>query len=277
MLQRPKLLTRSVSNQCGVVGIVTRCSLLPTALQGASNCLEKRIVRPHLHWTRVLLSFGRTFWSDIGINRMVLLYLWAFLQPWQRRVLDRTLTSATWLKAFDALVGTSTRCYTRKIEMGGVLTSRWGISMIGSTDLLLLTFISTIYSILGLTTELKLLGVKLTSSSLRLNGWKDSWSCPCVAFRGAFRITAHFYLKQIFRSTAPLPFVLRTCGFVTLPSNRISKIGGVRRFMLDGSVLSLKPNLSTSNPTWKSGIETFGNINTKKEQLLQRIQLIGTE
>lgn len=137
----------------------------------------------------------------------------------------------------------------------GVLTSIWGISMIGSTNLLLLTFRSTIYSMLGLTTELKLLVVKLTGSSPHLNGWKDSRRRLCVAFCGPFQITTHFTSYGSFRSTVPLLFVLWTCGFVTLPSNRIKEIGGVRRFMLDGSVLSFKPNLRTSNPTWKSGIE----------------------
>lgn len=42
--------------------------------------------------------------------------------------------------------------------------------------------------------------------------------------------------------------------------------------------LKLQTKLRISNPTWKSGIEILSaTLNTKKEQLLQRIQLINTE
>lgn len=182
---------------------------------------------------------------------------------------QNSLTSATWSTAFGALVGFSTRWYTRKIEMGE-------FPWLGQKFALIDIQINN-YSILGRTTELKLLVVKLTSFSPRLNGWKDSQRRPCVAFRSLFQIPSHFYFKWIFRSTAPLPYVLRTCGFVILPSKyqKLVEWGEVYARWVG---LKLQTKLRISNPTWKSRIEILSaTLNTKKEQLLQRIQLIDTE
>lgn len=42
--------------------------------------------------------------------------------------------------------------------------------------------------------------------------------------------------------------ILRICGFATHHSNGISVLGGTRRFLQGGSVLSSKPNSRTLNP-----------------------------
>lgn len=145
---------------------------------------------------------------------------------------QNSLTSATWSTAFGALVGFSTRWYTRKIEMGE-------FPWLGQKFALIDIQINN-YSILGRTTELKLLVVKLTDQFFSTSQWMERF--PKTSLCGLPQPVSDPFplLLQVDLSIdGPTPLRFENM-WLRHTSFKISKIGGVRRFMLDGSVLSFK-------------------------------------